>query len=70
MGAVVLNGAYIGGGSLVAAGAVILEGTTVPSGSLVAGVPGKVRRLLTDEEIAGLRSNADAYVRLAHKYAR
>ncbi len=44
MGAIVLNGARIGRGSLVAAGAVVLEGTQIPPRSLVAGVPRKVRR--------------------------
>ncbi len=34
----------------------------LPPRSLVAGVPGKVRRELTDEEVAGLRANADHYV--------
>ncbi|MET1086315.1 MAG: gamma carbonic anhydrase family protein [Arthrobacter sp.] len=65
MGATVLNGAVIGAGSLVAAGAVVLEGTLVPPRSLVAGVPGKVRRELTDEEYDGVRSNAARYVELA-----
>src|SRR5215207_4513408 len=64
MGATVLNGAVIGAGSLVAAGAVVLEGTVVPPRSLVAGVPGKVRRELTEEERAGIRRNAEHY--LAH----
>lgn len=63
MAATVLNEAVIGAGSLVAAGAVVLEGTVVPPGSLVAGVPAKVRRELTDEERAGIRSNADHYLR-------
>jgi carbonic anhydrase/acetyltransferase-like protein (isoleucine patch superfamily) len=61
----VLNGAVIGAGSLVAAGAVVLEGTVVPPRSLVAGVPGKVRRELTDEEYDGVRANAARYVELA-----
>jgi carbonic anhydrase/acetyltransferase-like protein (isoleucine patch superfamily) len=65
MGATVLNGAVIGTGSLVAAGAVVLEGTIVPAGSLVAGVPGKVRRELTDEERAGIRSNAEHYLQIS-----
>lgn len=69
MGAVVLNGARIGKGSLIAAGAVVLAGTTVPPGSLVAGLPAKVRRQLTDEEIAGVRLNAAGYVLLAATYA-
>jgi carbonic anhydrase/acetyltransferase-like protein (isoleucine patch superfamily) len=62
MNATVLNGAVIGTGSLVAAGAVVLEGTVVPPGSLVAGVPGKVRRSLTEEERAGIRRNAATYL--------
>lgn len=61
MGSVVLSGAVIGAGSLVAAGAVVLEGTVVPPGSLVAGVPAKVRRELTDDERAGILCNADVY---------
>jgi carbonic anhydrase/acetyltransferase-like protein (isoleucine patch superfamily) len=65
MGATVLNGAVIGAGSLVAAGAVVLEGTVVPPRSLVAGVPGKVRRELTDEEYDGVRANAARYRELA-----
>ena len=63
MSATVLNGAVIGAGSLVAAGAVVLEGTIVPPGSLVAGVPGKVRRELSDAERDGIRRNATAYLR-------
>ena len=72
MAATVLNGAVIGAGSLVAAGAVVLEGTVVPPGSLVAGVPGKVRRELTAEEIAGIRQNAQSYLGHAalHRLAR
>ncbi|GLK17398.1 gamma carbonic anhydrase family protein [Herbiconiux flava] len=62
MNATVLNGAVIGTGSLVAAGAVVLEGTVVPPGSLVAGVPGKVRRSLTEKERAGIRRNAATYL--------
>jgi carbonic anhydrase/acetyltransferase-like protein (isoleucine patch superfamily) len=65
MGAVVLNGARIGAGSLIAAGAVVLEGTEVPPGSLVAGVPGKVRRELTDQERESILVNAEAYRHLA-----
>ncbi|HYP46492.1 MAG TPA: gamma carbonic anhydrase family protein [Propionibacteriaceae bacterium] len=65
MHATVLNGAVVGTGSLVAAGAVILEGTTIPPRSLVAGVPGKVRRELTEEEYERVVNNAVTYVSLA-----
>jgi carbonic anhydrase/acetyltransferase-like protein (isoleucine patch superfamily) len=68
MGATVLNGAVIGSGSLVAAGAVVLEGTVVPPRSLVAGVPAKVRRELTDDEFDGVMQNAARYVELARAH--
>lgn len=68
MKATVLNGAVIGTGSLVAAGAVVLEGTHVPPRSLVAGVPAKVRRELTDDEVAGVRRNAENYVQLTARH--
>ena len=68
MGATILNRAVIGAGTLVAAGAVVLEDTVVPPGSLVAGVPAKVRRELTEEELAGIRRNADTYVDLSRAY--
>jgi carbonic anhydrase/acetyltransferase-like protein (isoleucine patch superfamily) len=58
MGATVLNGAVIGAGSLVAAQALVPQGMQVPPGSLVAGVPAKVRRELTEEEREGLTSTA------------
>ena len=64
MGAVLLNGSVIGEGSLVAAGTVVLEGTEVPPGSLVAGVPGKVRRELSEEERERVVNNARSYTDL------
>jgi carbonic anhydrase/acetyltransferase-like protein (isoleucine patch superfamily) len=68
MSATILNGAVIGAGSLVAAGAVVLEGTVVPPRSLVAGVPAKVRRELSDEEFAGVQQNAAHYQELARAH--
>ena len=64
MGAVVLNGARVGPRCLVAAGALVLDGAEIPAQSLVAGAPAKVRRPLTDEEVARLRENATTYERL------
>lgn len=61
MGAVIMNGAVVGEDSLVAAGALVLERTIVPPRSLVAGVPAKVRRALTSEEIQHNRANAAGY---------
>ncbi|WP_150462240.1 gamma carbonic anhydrase family protein [Nesterenkonia ebinurensis] len=64
MSATVMNGAVIGAESLVAAGALVLEGAAVPPRSLVAGAPAKVRRELTDDEVAALHRNANTYLEL------
>lgn len=70
IGAVVLNGAKIGRHCLIGAGALIPEGKEIPDGSLVMGVPGKVVRQLTEEQIENLRRNAAHYVDNARRYAR
>jgi carbonic anhydrase/acetyltransferase-like protein (isoleucine patch superfamily) len=64
MGAIVLNGAVVGAGSLVAAGALIPQGVVIPPRSLVAGVPGRVRRELSDDEVTANRHNAAVYEHL------
>ena len=69
MGATVLNGAVIGTGSLVAAGTVVLEGSVIPPRSLVAGVPGKVRREITDEEYEKIQQNYRTYLELSAEHA-
>jgi len=69
MNATVLNRAVVGAQSLVAAGAVVLEDAVIPPRSLVAGVPAKVRRQLTDDEVAALALNASTYAERARLYA-
>ena len=61
MGSVVMNGAHIGAGSIVAAGAVVTQGTEVPPGSVVGGVPAKVLREATEEDLQHIRGNAASY---------
>jgi carbonic anhydrase/acetyltransferase-like protein (isoleucine patch superfamily) len=56
--------AVIGAGSLIAAGAVVLQGVVVPPRSLVSGVPGRVRRELSEAGIAANRRNGEVYRRL------
>lgn len=70
MNATVLNGANVGAGSLVAANSMVPEGMEIPPNSLVAGVPAKVRRELNDDQVKGLRSNAEIYVRLAAEHLK
>lgn len=64
----VMNHAVIGSGSIVAAGALVLEGTKVPPRSLVAGVPAKVRREVSDAEFESIRRGADEYVRKGRQH--
>ncbi|SUE29958.1 carbonic anhydrase [Nocardia farcinica] len=72
MGATVLNGAVVGAGSLIAANALVPEGAQIPPGSLVAGVPGKVRRELSEAERDGIRLNSAVYLHnmTTHRGAR
>ncbi|GIG59970.1 gamma carbonic anhydrase family protein [Longispora fulva] len=69
MSATVLNGAHIGEGSLIAAGAVVPQGMVVPAGSLVAGVPAKVKRELTEDERSLIKANGEGYLVLAQAHA-
>ncbi|WP_374009378.1 gamma carbonic anhydrase family protein [Leifsonia sp. LS-T14] len=62
MSATIMNGAHVGSGSLIAAGALVTQGTVIPPRSLVAGVPAKVRREVTDDEFAGIARNAAVYL--------
>ncbi|MEP6918390.1 MAG: gamma carbonic anhydrase family protein [Acidobacteriota bacterium] len=62
MGAILLNGVEVGEDSIVAAGTLLPEGTQVPPRSLVMGSPGKVRRPLTDSDVASIRDYAERYV--------
>jgi len=68
IGAIVLNRSTVGKNCLIGAGALIPEGKTIPDGSLVLGVPGKVVRMLTPEEIAMNTWIAEHYVERAQKY--
>ena len=69
MGAVLLNGVHIESDCVIAAGALITEGTRIPARSLVMGRPGKVKRQLSDEEVAEIRWYSDNYVNYRLDYA-
>lgn len=62
MGATVLNHAVIGRNCLIGANALIPEGKVIPDNSLVVGAPGKIIRILTEEDAAGLARSAQNYV--------
>ncbi len=68
--AVVLNGARIGRNCLIGANALITEGKEIPDGSMVLGSPGKVVRMLTQQQIDGLKMSALHYVENGRRYRR
>jgi gamma-carbonic anhydrase len=61
MGAVILDGAVIERKAMVAAGAVVKQGFVVPGGMLAAGVPAKIIRALTSEEMDDFERSAERY---------
>lgn len=64
MRATLLNRVVVGEYSIVGAGALITEGIEIPSRSLVLGIPARVKRTLTDEEVASI----DEYARRYYEY--
>jgi carbonic anhydrase/acetyltransferase-like protein (isoleucine patch superfamily) len=68
MNATVLNGAVVGAYSIVAAGAVVRENVVIPPRTLVAGVPAKIMREVTDEECLKLEQGAQNYVDYVKSY--
>lgn len=64
MGAIVLNGAVIEEGAIVAAGTVVKENTVVPANAMIAGVPGKVVKILEASEQEKRVLHAESYEKL------
>jgi len=61
IGSIILDGAVVEENSVVAAGAVVKPNFVVPKGKLVAGVPARIVRDLTDAEIAEFEASAERY---------
>jgi carbonic anhydrase/acetyltransferase-like protein (isoleucine patch superfamily) len=70
MGATILSGCEIGEECLIAAGSLVTEGRRIPPRSVVMGVPGKVMRSITDEELERTRTICAHYIEMAQRYAR
>ena len=68
IGAILLDGVRVGRNSLVAAGSLLTPGTQIPPNSLVMGSPAKVKRELTDDELAYLDQSWRNYVELKKHY--
>ncbi|MGI8812554.1 MAG: gamma carbonic anhydrase family protein [Pyrinomonadaceae bacterium] len=70
IGAILLDGVRIGKNSLIAAGSLVTPGVVIPPNSMVMGAPARVKRPLTDEELAGLRTSWKNYIELKNAYLR
>jgi carbonic anhydrase/acetyltransferase-like protein (isoleucine patch superfamily) len=68
MRAVVMNGARIGRGSIVAVGAIVLEEMHVPPGSVVMGAPAVIKREANERDAARIRHAAEHYVEAAQAF--
>ena len=70
MGAKLLSGSEIGEECLVAAGALVTEGRRIPPRSVVMGMPAKVVRSITPEELERTRTICAHYLEMAQRYVR
>ncbi len=70
MRATLLSGCEIGAECLIAAGTLVTEGRRIPPRSVVMGVPGKVVRAVTDEELERTRMICAHYLEMAQRYVR
>jgi carbonic anhydrase/acetyltransferase-like protein (isoleucine patch superfamily) len=70
MGAILLTGCEIGPECIVAAGTVVTEKRRIPARSVVMGIPGKVVRETTDEDLARTQTIAAHYLEMAQRHAR
>ena len=70
MHATLLSGCVIGEGSIIGAGALVREGQVIPPNSLVVGVPAKVVRETSAEQVEGIINNAQHYVEIAKEYKK
>ena len=68
--AVVLNGAKVGRNCLIGAKALVTEGMEIPDNSMAVGVPAKVIREVTPENIERMRLGAQTYVDRAQHYKK
>ena len=69
IGAVLLTGSEIGAECLIAAGALVTEKRRIPPRSVVMGVPARVVREVTDDDLRRTQAISAHYLELAQRYA-
>ena len=70
IGARLLTGCDIGEECLIAAGSVVTEGRRIPPRSVVMGIPGRIVREITAEELERTHAICAHYLEMAQRYAR
>jgi len=68
IGSIILDQVVVGEESFIAAGSLVTPGTVIPPRSLVMGAPAKVRRQVTDEEVARIDEHWQHYVEYKSEY--
>ncbi|HYP26648.1 MAG TPA: gamma carbonic anhydrase family protein [Blastocatellia bacterium] len=68
IGSIVLDDVVIGEMSFVAAGSLVTPGTIIPPRSLVMGSPARVRREVTEEELARIDQHWKHYIEYKNNY--
>jgi len=66
--AVLLHDSEVGDSSIIAAGAVVKQEAKIPPRSFVAGVPGKVKKKVSSEQLEWMELGARVYMELAKQY--
>lgn len=70
MGAIILNGASIESHCIIGAGALVSEGMHIPKGSVVVGIPARIIKQCSDEQIRQIEENAKQYMKLSKEYRK
>ena len=68
IGSVILNGAKIGKNCIIGSKALVTEGMEIPDGAMVLGIPGKVKKILNEEEQSIVSLGAEHYIQNYKKY--
>ena len=70
MGTIIMDDAVIGEGSIVGAGAVVPPNMIIPPRSLVVGLPAKIVRQTSDEELEMIIERAQHYIDFSQEYKK
>ena len=70
IGSVILNGAKIGKNCIIGSKALVTEGMDIPDGSMVLGIPGKIKKTLSEEEQSLVPLGAEHYIENYKKFKK